>query len=56
MARYIVKFSTIWNMSQSEKFFSLDEAVEYWNFYADAEYIISGKLIALDDKEVIWAF
>lgn len=56
MARYIVKFGNIWEIDQVEKFFSIDDAVNYWNFYADFEFITSGELIAIDEGEIIWKF
>lgn len=39
-----------------EEFNSFDEAVEYWNSYADTETCIEGELIDLEDGEVIWSF
>ena len=39
-----------------EEFNSWDEAVEYWNSYADTETCIEGELIDLEDGEVIWSF
>lgn len=40
----------------SEDFNSWDEAVEYWNSYADAPTCTEGELIDLENGEVIWSF
>lgn len=53
---YEVRLYNCWGMSISERFWTFDDAAEYWNSWADAPYNVAGKLTALDDGEIIWNF
>jgi len=53
---YNVRFydSEIGNVE--EDFDTYEAAMEYWNDYADTETCVAGRLIDLDNGEIIWQF
>lgn len=40
----------------TEEFNTFDEAMEYWNSYADTPTCVHGELIDLNNNEMIWSF
>lgn len=40
----------------SERFDTFDKAFDYWQTYADTKTCIGGRLIDLDNDEVVWEF
>ncbi len=53
---YNVRFydSTVGNVE--EDFDSYEAAQEYWDDYADTETCLFGRMIDLDNGEIIWQF
>lgn len=39
-----------------ERFTDWDEAMSYWNSYADTESCVAGQLIDRNTEEIIWSF
>ena len=56
MYHYSVSFTDEVHGVITEDFSTFDEAAEYWQNYADTPTCISGYLIDLDNKEIIWEF
>lgn len=42
--------------TQVAQFESFEEAVEYWNMYADTPTCFAGELKDLENDEIIWEF
>lgn len=53
---YFVIFNDEVQGMTSECFDSFDEAVEYWNEYADTPTCKAGSLFDSETSEVIWSF
>lgn len=53
---YRVVFVDEYHGENAEDFKTWDEAVEYWNMYADAPTCSKGCMIDLSNGETIWSF
>jgi len=53
---YNVRFVDTAHGEIEENFDSYDAAMEYWNDYADTETCVAGRLIDLNNGEIIWQF
>ena len=53
---YRVVFVDEYHGENAEDFKTWDEAVEYWNMYADALTCSKGRMIDLSNGETIWSF
>ena len=53
---YYVRFTDSIHGETEEYFKTYDDAMEYWNNYADTESCVSGVLMDLDNCEIIWNF
>ena len=53
---YNVRFVDTVHGETEENFETYDEAMEYWNNYADTETCVAGVLMDLDNCEIIWNF
>ena len=56
MAKFQVIFCDEVHDTQIAQFESFDEAVEYWNMYADTPTCFAGELKDLENDEIIWEF
>ena len=56
MYHYSISFTDEVHGVITEDFSTFDEAAEYWQDYADTPTCISGYLMDLDNKEIIWEF
>lgn len=56
MAKFQVIFCDKVHDTQITQFESFDEAVEYWNTYADTPTCFAGELKDLETSEIIWEF
>lgn len=53
---YNVWFMDTEHGESEETFPSYDEAMEYWNAYADTETCVAGVLTDMENAEIIWNF
>jgi len=53
---YQIIFKDSIHGEQITHFDSFDDALEYWDFYADVDTCIAGELKDLDNEEIIWGF
>ena len=53
---YNVRFTDSVHGETEENFETYDEAMEYWNSYADVDTCVAGTLMDLDNCEIIWNF
>lgn len=53
---YQVIFCDEMHDTQVSQFDSFDEAVEYWNEYADTPTCFAGELKDLESGEIVWEF
>jgi hypothetical protein len=53
---YNVRFIDTIHGEFEENFESYDDAMEYWNSYADTESCVAGVMTDLNNSEIIWQF
>lgn len=56
MNQYIVIFKDSVFGFQVEEFPTFDEAIKYWDDYADTETCVAGRLIDTETDEIVWSF
>lgn len=56
MVKYQITFQDETHGTFVTCFESFDEAIEYWNEYADTDTCIAGEFKDLETHEVLWSF